>query len=659
MDSIPIRSPLRGTVLLIAVAAVALAPPLATAAAVGDAGFTRVGLGYPGSYTTFTATALQSVALLASWLTVGGLCAVMFILPTRRTRPQAVHDGPELAIARRAAIVWAVAAAAMVPFSAADAGGKELSALGEHSNVSFLLTSTDFPVAWMIATAAAGLAALLLRRAFLWRHLIGPLALAVPAILAPVVVGDILVGPGHDHGGDAGAIQAVVEAVCFGAATVLALRAVGGSAPPVPAVRRFALVSAAALPLLALSAAILLWFRMAGLAPLSNPTGRWSLLAIGSLAVVIAATLVLARRPGDRAGGLFAVIALAGAVTAAAHGAMGRIPPPQYFVPTELVEVFLGYTLPDAPDLGTLLDGLAAQPAVRRHRGGGDPGLRRRVDPPRQVRRALAGRPDHRLCVGWVLVVVVTSSGLGKYSGADFAVHMAVHMTLSMLVPLPLVLGGPITLALRALPSATKDEQSGPHEWIVAVLHSRPLQALCHPLLVFGIYIGSYYALYLTDAFGTLMKFHWAHQLMNAHFLLVGCLYFGLIIGVDPTPRRLPSLAKLGFVLAAMPFHAFFGVILMSGGTIVGESFYQHLEVPWRPDLADTQQTAGGIAWAGGEIPLVIVVVVLALQWAIQDGKEARRIDRHLDSGLDDSHDAYNAMLERMARRTRAPEDPS
>lgn len=129
------------------------------------------------------------------------------------------------------------------------------------------------------------------------------------------------------------------------------------------------------------------------------------------------------------------------------------------------------------------------------------------------------------------------------------------------------------------------------------------------------------------------MKFHWAHQLMNVHFLLVGCLYFGLVIGVDQTPRKLPSLAKLGYIMAAMPFHAFFGVILMSGG-IIGEEFYQHLDLPWARDLAGTQQAGGGVAWAGGEIPLLIVVIVLALQWAIQDKKEARRLDRHLDSGL-------------------------
>ncbi len=133
--------------------------------------------------------------------------------------------------------------------------------------------------------------------------------------------------------------------------------------------------------------------------------------------------------------------------------------------------------------------------------------------------------------IGWLLIIVVTSSGLGKYSGADFAVHMGVHMALSMLIPIPLVLGGPLTLALKSLPSAPKDTQPGPHEWIVAVLHSRVLRALYHPLFVFTVYIGSYYALYLTDAFGTLMKFHWAHQLMNVHFLVVGCLYFGLIVG--------------------------------------------------------------------------------------------------------------------------------
>ena len=55
-------------------------------------------------------------------------------------------------------------------------------------------------------------------------------------------------------------------------------------------------------------------------------------------------------------------------------------------------------------------------------------------------------------------LLFVTSSGLGRYMPAMFSMHMADHMLLSMLVPILLVLGGPVSLALRALPAAGRGE---------------------------------------------------------------------------------------------------------------------------------------------------------------------------------------------------------
>ena len=50
---------------------------------------------------------------------------------------------------------------------------------------------------------------------------------------------------------------------------------------------------------------------------------------------------------------------------------------------------------------------------------------------------------------------------------------------------------------------------------------------------------------------------------MNVHFLLSGYLFYWVVIGVDPTPRPIPPLAKVGVVFASLPLHAFFGVELM------------------------------------------------------------------------------------------------
>jgi putative copper resistance protein D len=250
-------------------------------------------------------------------------------------------------------------------------------------------------------------------------------------------------------------------------------------------------------------------------------------------------------------------------------------------------------------------------------------------------------------------MMLATSSGFGRYAPAMFSVHMETHMMLSMLAPVLLVLGGPITLALRALPTAGPDRPLGPREWLLAVVHSRVARALTHPVVALALFIGSFYVLYMSGLFDAALDQHWAHLAMNAHFLLVGCLFYWPVIGVDPTPRRLPHLARLGMVFASLPFHAFFGVVLMSMQTVIGEPFYRALGLPWTVNLLADQRLGGGIAWGAGELPLVIVLIALLMQWARADDREARRADRRADADGDADLKAYNAMLRKFAEGER------
>ena len=64
--------------------------------------------------------------------------------------------------------------------------------------------------------------------------------------------------------------------------------------------------------------------------------------------------------------------------------------------------------------------------------------------------------------------------------------------------------------------------------------------------------------------------------------------------------------------------------------------------------LAD-QQLGGGLAWASGELPLLLVVIALLVQWSRQDERSARRDDRRADADGDADLVAYNAMLRRLA----------
>ena len=254
-------------------------------------------------------------------------------------------------------------------------------------------------------------------------------------------------------------------------------------------------------------------------------------------------------------------------------------------------------------------------------------------------------------CTG---LLIVSSSGLKAYGSAMFSVHMVEHMTLNMFLPVLLVLGTPVTLALRALPPAAHDGPPGPREWLLKLIHSRMTRFLAHPVVAYLLFVVSLYLVYFTPVFDTLARFHWGHVLMSIHFLVTGYLFFWVIIGDDPGPRRLPFLARLGLLFAVMPFHAFFGIVTMNMTGLIGATFYRYLDLPWVPDLNHDQWVGGAIAWASSEVPVIIVVVVLVAQWAQSDRREASRTDRRADSDYgDDELAAYNAMLAELSRTRR------
>jgi len=272
----------------------------------------------------------------------------------------------------------------------------------------------------------------------------------------------------------------------------------------------------------------------------------------------------------------------------------------------------------------------------------------------RRLRRRGDAWPMGRT-VAWLLgcttLLFVSSSGVGRYMPAMFSMHMAAHMLLSMLVPILLVLGGPVGLALRALPAAGGGDPPGMREWLLAALHSRISRFLTNPVVATALFVAGFYGLYLGGLFDAAVGSHIGHVVMNVHFLASGYLFYWVVIGVDPTPRPIPPLAKVAVVFASLPLHAFFAVILMSMHKVLGESFYHSLHLSWHTDLLGDQRLGGGMAWAAGEIPLVVVMIALLVQWSRSDQRTARRLDRAADRDDDAELAAYNAMLAELARR--------
>lgn len=249
--------------------------------------------------------------------------------------------------------------------------------------------------------------------------------------------------------------------------------------------------------------------------------------------------------------------------------------------------------------------------------------------------------------IGISLLDYSTSGGVGLYAHFSFQYHMIAHMILSMIAPIAIVLSAPITLALRTLPIGREKGERGLRGALLAALSSRATGIWTHPVVALAIFDGSLFALYFTPLFGELMSGHFGHMIMDLHFIAAGLLFFHVIVGIDPNPRKVHHLVRVVMLLAAMSIHAFFSVALMSANNLIDGGYYQLLERPWATDLLSDQKSGAAIGWAMGEIPIVVALIATFIQWMRSDAREAKRADRRSKVELAE----YNAYLELLAAR--------
>jgi putative membrane protein len=244
--------------------------------------------------------------------------------------------------------------------------------------------------------------------------------------------------------------------------------------------------------------------------------------------------------------------------------------------------------------------------------------LRRRGDrwsPARDVSFVVGGLGT----ITWALL-----GWMGVYDDTLFWAHMAQHMVLSMVSPVFLALGAPVTLALRTLPPGGRRTLSG-------VLHSRPAKILINPLVGAALVFGTPFVLYMTGLYQASLEHDWLHTFLHLHFLVAGCVFFWPIIGVDPVPGRLPYPLRLLLVVVSLPAHAFLGISIMMQSTLIAGGYYRGLARPWGVSPHQDQVTGGGVLWAAGDLVGILVFAALLWQWSQADDREAARVDRHLD----------------------------
>ncbi len=631
----------RAAVLL---AALALGTVLSVVALTGSAVPPGDGLPDPGPVVRWGQPTLQLLRDLVAVAAVGLLVTAATLLPGPDRRRAADLTDLQRQVLQHgvtAAAWWAAISAAGLVLAFADLAGLPLSAVEVWLGLPMF--ATDFESGRPLALSAA----LALAAAFAGRLATGPGRAGVAAVLAVAAVLP-LAWTGHSAG-DADHTVAVDTqlfhlagvTVWVGglAAVALLARRLGDQLPVVAA--RFSTLAGWCFAAVAVSGLVGATARLPSLAALSSPYGLLIVVKATALTMLGVAgwahrRTILPRLGAAGGGRAFARLAVAelavmGLALGAAVALSRTAPPPPARARADLsvAQELLGYPVPPPLSTETIFTAWRPDPfwlpvtalavwwyvrAAHRLRVGGH--------------RWPAGRTVAFL-LGWALLTVSTSGSPGVYGQVSFSMHMVQHMTLATAIPTFLVLGAPVTLALRTLPRRD-DGSRGAREWLLATEHSGPARLLSHPLVAAGLFIGSLVVFYYTGLFELSLATHAGHLLMTLHFLFVGYLFADVICGLDPGPTRPPHLFRLLLLIVTFSFHAFFAVSLMSGGVLAAD-WYRLVAGADLSALAQDQALGAGLGWALGDYPIAILAAALVWSWRHAGTRDFARLDRQTD----------------------------
>ncbi len=648
---------------LMALAAVAVVVPavLLTGAVAAPV----AGLADPGVLVRWGLPVVRAIHDVAAALTVGLLVLAATIIPETTATNRRVTA---TRWASASAVVWVVAALAGLVLSFADISSTPL------GDPTFAAQFQSFVLSIEVLRVAAislGLALVVAIGASVARHrgaMVALAALSVLAVLPLALAGHAAGSASHDTAVNSLAVHLVASVLWVGGLLALVvLRPLLGKGLAV-SVARYSTLAGWCFALVALSGVQNAWIRLGSLSALGSPYGVLVIGKVAALGVLGLAGLqqrrvVVGRMATDEgARALFARLAVVEVVVmGAAFGlatALSRSAPP---VPdlvqgrADPVQALTGYPAPSralhAGDWLTLWQvdwlwltvavvavGLYLAGVVRLTRRGDRWPVLRTVS----------------WVAGWLIFVWATNGAAGVYGRVQFSVaHDAAHDHLDGRADpaRPRRPGHPGP----AHPATRPDKTLGPREILLGLVHSRLLRVLGNPVVAAALFFGSLVVFYYSPLFELSLRTHTGHVLMVIHFLLTGYLFAWVLIGVDPGPPKWAPSLRLLILFATISFHAFFGVALTTGTTLLAPDFFEQLHLPWGPDLLVDQRNAGAVAWGVGEVPTVLLAMLVAVAWVRSDAAETRRGDRQADRDDDAELRAYNARLAAAAARDKKP----
>ena len=224
---------------------------------------------------------------------------------------------------------------------------------------------------------------------------------------------------------------------------------------------------------------------------------------------------------------------------------------------------------------------------------------------------------------GNLVLILALLSPVDVYAELLLSVHMVQHLLLTMVAPPLLLLGAPLTLALRTVLSSDR-------EIMLRLLRGRVVRLLSNPLLGWCLFVAVLWASHLPAFYDATIRSAPIHAAEHLAYLTAALMLWRPMVASDPSPSRLSHPARLLLLFLMMPQMAFLGLAIYGSDTPLYAPYVTTSVLFGTSAVAD-QHLAGAIMWASGMFFMVPAMAVVLMDWMRTDEREAARADARLD----------------------------
>jgi putative copper resistance protein D len=225
---------------------------------------------------------------------------------------------------------------------------------------------------------------------------------------------------------------------------------------------------------------------------------------------------------------------------------------------------------------------------------------------------------------GLTAIALALVSPIEAYEGQLFSVHMVQHMLLELVAAPLILLGAPITLALRASNASVRRS-------LLSFLQSRVVHLISFPLIAWLLFAGVNWGWHFSELYNEALENVALHYFQHFTFIAAALLFWWPVIGLDPSPWRLPHPLRLFYLFLAMPQNSFLGVAIMSAPHILYQHYLTNLRT-WGPSPLDDQNLGGVFMWVFGDVAFLIGMGLVVASWVRLEDRRTARLDARLDA---------------------------